>query len=121
VEYCAGRIPDVRPNIILLLEGTCKVAMASSNVMKTTVSHRTAVFTLGQGGRRLKSCHSDQHLRAQEISNPIVSPTESHSKLFRHPHGLARGGTRVPRRTLSRDPTSLPTIRYVAPTKQALT
>jgi hypothetical protein len=31
----------------------------------------------GRGGRRFKSCHSDQHLASSETSIPTVSPTDT--------------------------------------------
>src|SRR6516165_4718074 len=36
----------------------------------------------GRGGRRFKSCHSDQHLGSSETSIPTVSPTDSRPCAF---------------------------------------
>ena len=35
----------------------------------------------GRGGRRFKSCHSDQHLAPPETSIPTVSPTDTRGRL----------------------------------------
>ena len=49
--------------------------------MRTTPPRRVAQSgsapRSGRGGRRFKSCHSDQHLGSSETSIPTVSPTDS--------------------------------------------